>query len=301
MSTYNARGYNDDIFKTRKTRMEVLDDRIREADLFLNSLLPKEKREELEKNNEEEEKTENIENTSKTQKFITKMEKMIEELNKLKNNNVDSSQIQSEVSKLPPESLIQLSFSKVSVKKEYEKSKKNSIEKDEYIKKLEDEVLKGRIDMEKIKKNESENMSKIATLEDQIRILKSKVFGYDIGKKYEYYKEHQDSNPPFANIQDDKLAFSMWEKENYNSRIPNKLNQMENDKEMWIKNSQNNIDKLVKDVNNANSYNLRNDDPWITKPNNNKNAFDNSFKNNQSSLGGMRRYASTILNNNKNY
>ena len=152
MSTYNARGYNDDIFKTRKTRMEVLDDRIREADLFLNSLLPKEKREELEKKNEEEEKTENIENTSKTQKFITKMEKMIEELNKLKNNNVDSSQIQSEVSKLPPESLIQLSFSKVSVKKEYEKSKKNSIEKDEYIKKLEDEVLKGRIDMEKIKK-----------------------------------------------------------------------------------------------------------------------------------------------------
>ena len=281
MSTYNSRGYNDDIFKTRKTRMEVLDDRIREADLFLNSLLPKEKREELEKNNEEEEKTENIENTSKTQKFITKMEKMIEELNKLKNNNVDSSQIQSEVSKLPPESLIQLSFSKVSVKKEYEKSKKNSIEKDEYIKKLEDEVLKGRIDMEKIKKNESENMSKIATLEDQIRILKSKVFGYDIGKKYEYYKEHQDSNHPFANIQDDKLAFSMWEKENYNSRIPNKLNQMENDKEMWIKNSQNNIDKLVKDVNNANSY--------------------NSFKNNQSSLGGMRRYASTILNNNKNY
>jgi hypothetical protein len=305
MSTINSRGYNDDIFKTRKTRMEVLDDRIREADLFLNSLLPKEKKEELEKNNEinsqEEEKTENIENTSKTQKFITKMEKMIEELNKLKNNNVDSSQIQSEVSKLPPESLIQLSFSKVSVKKEYEKSKKNSIEKDEYIKKLEDEVLKGRIDMEKIKKNESENMSKIATLEDQIRILKSKVFGYDIGKKYEYYKEHQDSNHPLANIQDDKLAFSMWEKENYNSRIPNKLNQMENEKEMWIKNSQNNIDKLVKDVNNANSYNLRNDDPWITKPNNNKNAFDNSFKNNQSSLSGMRRYAPTILKNNKNY
>ena len=282
MSTYNSRGYNDDIFKTRKTRMEVLDDRIREADLFLNSLLPKEKREELEKKDEiEEEKSENIEKTSKTQKFITKMEKMIEELNKLKNNNIESSQIQSEVSKLPQESLIQLSFSKVSIKKEYEKSKKNSTEKDEYIKKLEDEVLKGRIDMEKIKKNESENMSKISTLEDQIRILKSKVFGYDIGKKYEYYKDHQNLNHPISNIQDDKLAFSMWEKENYNPRIPNKLNQMENEKDMWINHSQNNIDKLIKDVNNANSY--------------------NSFKNSQSNIGNMRRFTPTILKNNKNY
>ena len=43
-----------------------------EADLFLNSLLPKEKREELEKKDEiEEEKSENIEKTSKTQKFIS--------------------------------------------------------------------------------------------------------------------------------------------------------------------------------------------------------------------------------------
>ena len=209
------------------------------------------------------------------------MEKMIEELNKLKNNNIESSQIQSEVSKLPQESLIQLSFSKVSIKKEYEKSKKNSTEKDEYIKKLEDEVLKGRIDMEKIKKNESENMPKISTLEDQIRILKSKVFGYDIGKKYEYYKDHQNLNHPISNIQDDKLAFSMWEKENYNPRIPNKLNQMENEKDMWINHSQNNIDKLIKDVNNANSY--------------------NSFKNSQSNIGNMRRFTPTILKNNKNY
>ena len=78
MSTFNSRIYNNDIYKTRKTRMEVLDERIKEADLFLNSLLPKEKREELEKKEEiEEEKSENIEKTSKTQKFITKMEKMI--------------------------------------------------------------------------------------------------------------------------------------------------------------------------------------------------------------------------------
>ena len=156
--------------------------------------------------------------------------------------------------------------------------------------------------MEKIKKNESENMIKISSLEDQIRILKSKVFGYDIGKKYEYYKDHQDLKVPVGKIEDENLAFSMWEKENYNSRSkPNKFNQMENEKDMWIKNSQNNIDQLVKNVNNANSFNMRNgsnnNDPWITKPNNN--PYGNNFKNGQSGLGNMRRFTPTILNNNK--
>jgi hypothetical protein len=56
---------------------------------------------------------------------------------------------------------------------------------------------------------------------------------------------------------------------------------MENEKDMWINHSQNNIDKLVKDVNNANSY--------------------NSFKNSQSNIGNMRRFTPTILKNNKNY
>ena len=45
MSSYN-RGYNEDLFKARKTRMESLDDRIKNAETFLNSLLPKEKEEE---------------------------------------------------------------------------------------------------------------------------------------------------------------------------------------------------------------------------------------------------------------
>ena len=55
MSTYN-RGYNEDLFKARKTRMESLDDRIKNAETFLNSLLPKEKEEEPKVENEEEEK-----------------------------------------------------------------------------------------------------------------------------------------------------------------------------------------------------------------------------------------------------
>ena len=146
MSSYN-RGYNEDLFKARKTRMESLDDRIKDAETFLNSLLPKEKKEEETKveneeeekkneTNKEEEKTEKLtENTksSNTQKFISKMQKMIEELEKLKNKSADPSEIQTEISNLPSYGLIQLSFSKVSVKKQYEKQKIESNEKDNYI------------------------------------------------------------------------------------------------------------------------------------------------------------------------
>ena len=61
---------------------------------------------------------------------------------------------------------------------------------------------------------------KISAYEDQIRILKSKVFGYDIAKKYEYYKQHESTNNnQNAHLQDDNLAFSMWEKENYGEKI----------------------------------------------------------------------------------
>ena len=45
------------------------------------------------------------------------------------------------------------------------------------------------------------------------------------------------------------------EKENYGERKKQtRLNKLENEKQMWIGNSQGNIDKLVNDVNIANSY-----------------------------------------------
>ena len=83
-------------------------------------------------------------------------------------------------------------------------------------KKLENEIVNQRISLEEIKKAENEHLLKISAYEDQIRILKSKVFGYDISKKYEFFKEQQNSNSnQNAHIQDENLAFSMWEKENY--------------------------------------------------------------------------------------
>lgn len=279
---------------------------------------------------------ENIEETSKREvedievvsPFVKRMQLIINDLNQLKaNSNIDENELDKEISELPKRGLIELSLSKIKLNKKHEKFINSDKEKNNYIKKLENEVINQRISLEELKKAEGEHLLQISTLEDQIRILKSKVFGYDISKKYEYYKEHESANGPSAHIQDENLAFSMWEKENYAERkVPTKLNKLENDKQMWIANTQNNINKLENDVRLANSYKagnnfgINNDEdnglwtktPEQAKNRNGNNGFNNygvGYKryeggNNQggnSSLGNMRRVTPMIMNNKKKY
>ena len=213
------------------------------------------------------------------------------------------------------QSVLQMAIAKVKVQREREKYERNKKEREDYIKTLETEIVNNRIEMENLKKNQNENMVVISTLEDQIRILKSKVFGFDIAKKYEFYKDHTNNrNNPISNIRDENLAYAMWEKENYNNKNVNKLEKIEDEKNLWIRDSKNNIDKLIKDVNSANKVDLNNIDnrnsfnnnnnglmnSWSKKNyNNNYNNF-NSDKNN--SLGThMRNYTPMILQNNNSY
>ena len=189
--------------------------------------------------------------------FIKRMQFILNELTQLKDrSSVDEGTLDQEVANLPRNGLIVLSLSKNKLKKQHQKLLESQQEKNDYIKKLENEIVNQRISLEEIKKAENEHLLKISAYEDQIRILKSKVFGYDISKKYEFFKEQQNSNSnQNAHIQDENLAFSMWEKENYGERkAPSSLNKLENEKQMWISNAQNNINKLENDVNLANSY-----------------------------------------------
>ena len=235
---------NYDILKTRKTRIEALNDRINEADAFLNTYLP-------DKDNEQ------TNPTNPTKVLNQRMERMLNELNEMRElSNIDQANIEQEVASLPSRSLIELSLSKIKVVQDNKKMKNEAEERENYIKRLEQEILKQRLDLETVKKNENENVVKISTLEDQIRILKSKAFGFDIAKKYEYYKEKTSKTGQIAQIEDENLAYAMWEKENYDSKkAPQRLDKIETSKNMWIKDSQSNIDKLVYDVDVANSYN----------------------------------------------
>ena len=259
--------------------------------------------------------------------FVRRLQFIINELNKLKtNSNIDENELDKEVDLLPKRALIEMSLSKAKLVKQEEIKKQSEIEKEEYIKKLENEIVNQRLSLEKLTKADGEHLLQISTLQDQIRILKSKTFGYDIAKKYEYYKDHETANGPSAHIQDENLAYSMWEKENFAERkAPTKLNKLENEKQMWIRNPQNNINKLENDVNLANSYKagnnfgINNDEDnglWTKTPeqarnrngNSNFNNYGAGYKrydgsNNQggNSLGNMRRVAPMIMNNKNKY
>ena len=257
--------------------------------------------------------------------FIKRMQFILNELTQLKDrSSVDEGTLDQEVANLPRNGLIVLSLSKNKLKKQHQKLFESQQEKNDYIKKLENEIVNQRISLEEIKKAENEHLLKISAYEDQIRILKSKVFGYDISKKYEFFKEQQNSNSnQNAHIQDENLAFSMWEKENYGERkAPSSLNKLENEKQMWISNAQNNINKLENDVNLANSYKsgrnfaMNNDEDnglWTKTPeearlknkNNGFNNYGNKYNRNnnqgESNLGNMRRIAPMIMNNKNNY
>ena len=111
---------------------------------------------------------------------------------------------------------------------------------------------------------------------------------------------------------------------------PTKLNKLENEKQMWIGNSQNNIDKLVHDVNAANSYRagkgymIGSDEDnglWTKTPeqaknrngnerglagnkdySSNYNRYDRKDNNNNNgNLGNMRRITPMIMNKNSKY
>ena len=257
--------------------------------------------------------------------FINRMQFILKELNQLKNNSIiNEGELDQEVSKLPKDGFIILSLSKNKLKIQHQKLIDSQQENSDYVKKLESQVVNQRISLEELKKAENEHLLKISAYEDQIRILKSKVFGYDISKKYEYFKEHESSsNNQNAHIQDENLAFSMWEKENYGERkSPSSLNKLENEKQMWISNAQNNINKLENDVKLANSYRgernfaMNNDEDnglWTKTPEeamlkNKKNGFNNygnkynrNTNQGDSNLGNMRRIAPMIMNNKNNY
>ena len=271
------------------------------------------------------ESSDNLSGVEIVNPFVRRMQLTINELNQLKIKlNINEAELDKEVSLLPKRGLIELSLSKHSLSKKHEKLMNSDNEKNNYVKKLENEIVNQRLSLEDLKKAESEHLLQISTLEDQIRILKAKVFGYDIAKKYEYYKEHESANGPSAHIQDENLAFSMWEKENYAERkAPTKLNKLENEKQMWIANTQNNINKLENDVKLANSYRAGNNfgnkndediDIWTVTPeqarnrngNNGFNNYGSGYKryegNNQgNSLGNMRRVAPMIKRNKKKY
>ena len=216
------------LIRGKKTRIEALNDRINMADNFLNSVFGSKPKVKAEKSYEDPEEKENqlkedqinSELQKKAEKlqeqldkegvknpFISRMTSLLSELKTLQaKTDIPDDQLDNEVNSLKKTGYMEISLSKIRLIKRNEENDKVFNEKLAYISKLEKEVVNQRIALEKLKKSEGQQLLKISTLEDQIRIFKSKVFGYDVPKKYEYINERQDPQGPIMQMEGDNLS-----------------------------------------------------------------------------------------------
>jgi hypothetical protein len=270
----------DDLYniKKRKTRLEALEERIISAEKLIAEL-----NEELQEEGIHE---------------IEKLEKTLQELKEIKQNIIETEEkdqhhVEKELNKISHESLLILNNEKVKIINENEKLKHTHKEREDYIKKLEDEIHRKNLEIEIRKKKESELLETNAVLEDNVKVLKSKAYGYDISKKFEIYqnkihnekKVHNQVDPNRNKpIEDDNLAYNLWERESgRNLRMPSKLEDLSKQKQLWIGNSTSNIEKFIYDLdasqkqNYSNTYNM------------------NNMNNNQLSTN-MRKFSPMIMN-----
>ena len=285
MSVSLSQTLNKSLYLSKKTRMESLMDRIDEANKILDSISnPKE-------------------DNNKPNNFLKKIEKMIEEINNQKNkSNINSDIIQEIISSLPESSIIQIAYSKEESKKEIEKLKLLDIERNNYKKKLEDEIINQRVEREKLQKEESESLTKISNLEDEIRILKQQA-NFD-SSSITSHRRYQTDGPVRASY--DNLRYSNYENEfeNKNNSLTdrNRLNNFENEKQMKISQSHSNINNNR----NIQSYNFQSQRdsyaPFINELWSNRKINNNLYKSTSSAniRSNMRRITPMLFNNNIN-
>ena len=259
---------------------------------------------------EVQEKKEIEENNDLDIPFIKKTKLLLNELKKLKEKNeINEENVINEVSNLPKRAMLELSLSDFKVKKKCELLKKELDEKNNYIKKLENEIVNQRTENTNLKKSENEHLLKISALEDELRVMKMKLLGYNTSPQYNPYHNEDIFNPDqrsYGHIYGEKLVRSMWVKDNNMPNMPitfNKVNSfnspgydnnepfLNNNNERrrlpQISHSTGNMSRLIRNINlNANNNNERRvfkTENKLFEENDEKNMYNNynNFTNNE--------------------
>ena len=241
--------------------------------------------------------------------FVKKIKKMLNELKTMKEKpGITEEEINNNVSELPKRAMVEMSLSDFKIKKKYESIKKQLDEKNNYIKKLENEIVNQRILNNNLKKSEGEHLLKISALEDELRVMKLKLLGYNTSEELNIHNHQQyktDANN-CGHIYGEKLVHSMWVRGNNtpNNNINNNnfdldnsrpiLNKGERWRAPWISQSQGNINRMVMRNINKNLYNNEN----IHTRTENKLGYEIGEKNN---FDNNNRYESFKSNNNNNF
>ena len=275
--------------------------------------------------NEVKEKKEIEENNELDIPFIKKTKLLINELKKLKEKNgISEENVINEVSNLEKRAMLELSLSDYKVKKKCELLKKELEDKNNYIKKLENEIVNQRTENTNLKKSENEHLLKISALEDELRVMKVKLLGYKTSPQYNPY-HNQDIlkstsdifNPEqrnYGHIYGENLVRSMWVRDNNMENMPitfNKINSfnspgydnsqpfLNNNNERrrlpQISHSTGNMGRMIRNIN----LNMNNDERRVFKTENrllDQNEEKNVY-NNYNNFTNNERYDNYRLNN----
>ena len=258
-------------------------------------------------NNNTESQNKNNNNLDIEIPFIKKTNNLLNELKKLKENGeMKEDDINNEIEELPKRAMIEMSLSDFKIKKQYESIKKELDKKNEYIKKLETEIVNQRILTNNLKKSEGEHLLKISALEDELRVMKSKLLGYNTSEQYNHHiHSHKKFNTDTNNcghIYGEKLIQSMWVRDNIsnnnlnNNYIENNgrplLNKDEKWEAPWISQPMGNMNRIFRNINN---YRNNNYDMGQFKT---ENRFNNEIREKNSFNNNNERYNNFRLNNN---
>lgn len=251
--------------KPRFTRVERLEERIQKADILLKSL----------KNDMDKE---GLQESSQIESILNEMKTIKQNLiNQLKE---EENQINKVINETNENSLLIINNEKIKLEVLLNKNEDKLKDKSNYIKKLEEEIRNQKLMIEQLNSKNNKLHETNSKQHETIELLKSKAFGYDIAKKFEIYKNKEGNVLQSSNRnmnEDPKLGYEIWERENVYDKVSGKLNDLTKEKQLWIGNLENNLDKIgVKSENKRN--NLNNYEKKLNYNNHNSSSMANMMK-----------------------
>ena len=157
-------------------------------------------------------------------------------------------------------------------------------EQNEYIKKLEKELIASRSSMIGLHKNTDILQGNLVQKEVEINKLKSKTYGYDINKKLDYQQQRVKQYINNGNYNDDDNG--VWDNEGSKHGDNMRLDQLAKEKQLWIGTPSQNINKLVNDIDK--NYKVNYDDAAYNNPS-------KYYNNNNNINSNLRKYSPLIL------
>ena len=242
---------------------------------------------------EQKEQESNINDLKPEIPFVKRVKTIINELKIMKEKaGIKEEDINKDISELPKRAIVEMSLSDFKIKKKYESIKKELEEKNNYIIKLENEIVNQRIINNNLKKSEGEHLLKISALEDELRVMKLKFLGHNTSEEFNIHNHQQYNTDPnnCGHIYGEQLVHSNWIKDTKTPNAYNNMNHFDLDNSRpllnkgerwrapWISQSHGTFNRMIMRNLNKNLINNPNENP-ITRTDN-RYSYEISEKNN---------------------